>query len=93
MIAFGGVATGSMKAKLHPMALPRTGGRGLIEAVLEIAIMMGIKMFADAVLEVNSVRNTLRATDRRVIKDRPAELPPREIKKWPIESASPDSNI
>ena len=45
-----------MKAKLQPIALPKTGGRGLIEAAFEMAMIMGIIMLAEAVLEVSSVR-------------------------------------
>ena len=93
MIALGGVATGSIKAKLHPIALPRTGGIGLMDAALEIAIMIGIIMFAEAVLEVNSVRNTLKVTDRSVMSVKLAELPPMEINNFPIASARPVSNI
>ena len=48
MIALGGVATGSMKAKLHPIALPNTGGRGFTEAALDTAMIIGMIMFADA---------------------------------------------
>ncbi|GAI91766.1 unnamed protein product [marine sediment metagenome] len=66
MIALGGVATGSMKAKLHPIELPRTGSKGLIDAACEIAIIIGIIILADAVLEVNSVRKTLKATERHI---------------------------
>ena len=82
-----------MKAKLHPIALPRTGGRGLIEAALEMAMIIGIIMFADAVLEVNSVRKTLKVTDRSVISVKLAELPPMDMKNFPMASASPVSNI
>ena len=75
IIALGGVATGSMKAKLQPIALPRTGGRGLIEAASEMAMIMGIIMLAEAVLEVSSVRYTLKAMERKVIRERLAVLP------------------
>jgi len=91
-MALGGVATGSMKAKLQPIALPKTGARGLIEAALEMAMMMGIIMFAEAVLEVTSVRKTLRVMERRVIRERLAVVPG-EMKNLPIESARPVSNI
>ncbi len=52
----GGVATGSMNAKLQPMALPTTAGRGLIDAAFAMAMMIGMIIFAEAVLEVSSVR-------------------------------------
>jgi hypothetical protein len=93
MIALGGVATGNIKAKLHPMALPRTGGRGLIEAAFEIAMIIGISMLAEAVLEVSSVRNTLNVTDKSVMRVKLAELPPMEMKNFPMASAKPVSNI
>ena len=93
MIALGGVATGSIKAKLHPIDAPRTGGMGLIEDAVEMAIMIGIIILADAVLEVSSVKNTLNATDRRVMSVKLAESPPMEMKNFPMESAKPVSNI
>ena len=55
-MALGGVATGSMKAKLQPIALPRTGGRGLIEASRDMAIIMGMIIVAEAVFDVSSVK-------------------------------------
>ena len=93
MMALGGVATGSINAKLHPMALPRTGGRGLIDAALDIAIIIGMSMLAEAVLEVTSVRNTLNVTDKSVMRVKLAELPPMEMKNFPMASAKPVSNI
>jgi hypothetical protein len=93
MMALGGVATGSMKAKLHPIALPRTGGRGLMDAAFDMAMIMGINILAEAVLEVSSVKNTLNVTDKSVMIDRPAELPPIEMKNLPMASAKPVSNI
>jgi hypothetical protein len=93
MIALGGVATGSIKAKLHPMALPRTGGRGLTDAALEIAMIIGINMLAEAVFDVSSVKNTLNVTDKSVMRDKLAELPPIEMKNSPMASAKPVSNI
>lgn len=93
IIAFGGVATGSIKAKLQPIALPRTGGSGLIEAELEMAIIIGTIIFAEAVFDVNSVRYTLKAIERNVIRERLAALPPEEIKNLPMASARPVSNI
>jgi hypothetical protein len=93
MIALGGVATGSINAKLHPMALPKTGGRGLTDAAFDIAMIIGINMLAEAVLDVNSVRNTENVTDKSVMRDKLAELPPIEMKNFPIASAKPVSNI
>lgn len=93
IMALGGVATGNIKAKLHPMALPKTGGRGSIEAAFEIAMIMGMSMFAEAVLEVTSVKKTLNVTDKNVIRVRLAEEPPMEMKNFPMASASPVSNI
>ena len=93
MIALGGVATGSMKAKLQPIALPSTGGSGLTAAAFDMAMIIGINMLADAVLDVSSVRKTLNVTDRRVMIDRLAELPPMEMKNFPMASAKPVSNI
>jgi hypothetical protein len=93
MIALGGVATGNINAKLHPMALPRTGGRGLIDAAFDIAMIIGINMLAEAVLDVSSVRNTLNVTDKSVMRDKLAEFPPMEMKNFPMASAKPVSNI
>jgi hypothetical protein len=93
MIALGGVATGSIKAKLHPMEAPRTGGRGLIDAAFDMAIMIGMIMLAEAVLEVSSVKNTLNVTDKSVMSVKLAESPPMEMKNFPMESAKPVSNI
>ena len=82
-----------MKAKLHPIALPKTGGRGFTAAALDTAMIIGMIIFADAVFDVISVRKTLRATERSVIKVRLAASPPREMKNVPIASAKPVSNI
>ena len=92
-MALGGVATGSMKAKLHPIALPKTGGTGFTDAALDTAMIIGMIMFADAVLDVTSVRNTLRATESKVIRVKLAASPPKEIKNVPMASARPVSNI
>lgn len=82
-----------MKAKLHPRAHPRTGGRGLIAAAWDTAMIMGIIMLAEAVLEVSSVIKTLKVTASSVIRPRLAELPPRDMKNFPIASANPVANI
>jgi len=49
-------------------------------------------MFAEAVLEVTSVRKTLKVMERKVTRERFAEVPG-EIKNLSIESARPVSNI
>ena len=60
-IAFGGVAIGNINAQLAPqaiMAAKEIGGR-FIDCATEITI--GIINAALAVLDVNSVRNTMKA--------------------------------
>jgi len=54
-IAFGGVDTGSMNPKEAPKQAPNAGGKGLTPDDLEIAIIMGMTMLADAVLDVVSL--------------------------------------
>ena len=88
IIALGGVATGSMKAKLQARALPITGGKGLMAAALVMAIIIGIIILAEAVLEVTSVSRILRLMARKVIRDKLAD-PPGETKNLPITSARP----
>lgn len=50
-MALGGVETGSMKPKLAPKVAPNAGGSGLTPAEWAMAIITGMTMLAEAVLE------------------------------------------
>ena len=54
-MAFGGVDTGSIKPKDAPRQAPKAGGSGLTPDALENAIITGITILAEAVLEVVSL--------------------------------------
>lgn len=59
-IAFGGVATGSMKAQEAPIAMIKASPKAGTPKVSAIEINKGTKRAAEAVLEVNSVKNTMK---------------------------------
>lgn len=88
IMALGGVATGRRKAKLQAIAEAMTGGKGFMPEVFEMAMTMGMIMLAEAVLEVTSVKKTLRIMVTKVIRERLIDFP-EGIKKWPMASAKP----
>lgn len=59
-IAFGGVATGSINALLHERAKTRAIGVGFNSCFILKAIIIGINIFADAVLEASSVKKIVK---------------------------------
>ena len=54
-MAFGGVATGNIKAREHERETPSEKKNGLILRSAASEIIIGIRIFAVAVLEVSSV--------------------------------------
>ena len=67
-IAFGGVATGSIKAHDAEMAAGAIKRRGFIVAAIAVAAKMGINIVDTAVLEVISVIKVInRQTDNIII--------------------------
>lgn len=55
-MAFGGVATGSIKAQLAPMPIMRASPKGGAPRLSAMEIKRGTSKAAEAVFEVNSVK-------------------------------------
>src|SRR5512134_3967870 len=72
MIAFGGVDTGSMNPQLAPLVAPMAGGTGLTPAAWASAIITGMTMLADAVLDDVSLI-------RMAMKMAPSVMPQSEV--------------
>lgn len=68
-IAFGGVATGSIKAQEAPKPMISDSPNGASPSSSDIEIKIGTKSAALAVFEVNSVRKTIKnATTSPIVK-------------------------
>ena len=69
-MAFGGVATGSIKAQLAPMAMMSASPSGGAPKESAMDMKSGTKSAADAVLEVNSVKKTIKNATTSPIKNK-----------------------
>ena len=86
-MAFGGVATGSMKAQLAAIVHGITKKSGFTFIPIEKAISIGAKVAMVAVFEFNSVKKIIKVT--KIIISKKILYPSKKEEKLAIQSAKP----